>query len=283
MRTLLAVLVGFVGARAFWLFGRRMLSASLLLRKNFRGAIVVTAAGLLIVLVVFVAEGVRAAIGLFTTNGQLTAGQLACLVVVAGFGFLGLVDDVIGSDASPQADRERGLAGHARALRQRKITTGLIKLVVGIALGLVAVRLLGEVRGWRALVDAVLIASTANLINLFDRAPGRATKVALVSWLVVVGVVWTDDVLVATAIVFGAAIGLLFEDLREHIMLGDTGANVIGAALGLTMVIGLGANSRLYVLVVVLLLNAISEVVSFSKIIDRIPPLRRLDHVGRRP
>ncbi len=282
MRSLLALLVGFVGARAFWLFGRRMLSASLLLRKNFRGSIVVTAAGLLIVLVVFVVEGLRSVVGFFSTRGDLTTHQVACLVVVGGFGFLGLVDDVLGTDASPSADRERGLAGHARALRQRKITTGLIKLVVGIALGLVAVRILGDVRGWRALVDALLIASTANLINLFDRAPGRATKVGLTWWLVLVGVVWTDDLLVSTAVVFGAALGLLFEDLREHVMLGDTGANVIGAALGLTMVIGLAPQTRLYVLGGVLFLNALSEVVSFSKIIDRIGLLGRLDALGRR-
>ena len=76
--------------------------------------------------------------------------------------------------------------------------------------------------------------------------------------------------------------GLLFEDLREHIMLGDTGANVIGAVLGLTMVIGLAPQTRLYVLGGVLFLNALSEFVSFSKIIERVAPLRRLDSIGRR-
>jgi hypothetical protein len=37
------------------------------------------------------------------------------------------------------------------------------------------------------------------------------------------------------------------------------------------------------VLLVVAGLNLTSEVVSFSRVIDRVPPLRTLDRLGRRP
>jgi hypothetical protein len=37
------------------------------------------------------------------------------------------------------------------------------------------------------------------------------------------------------------------------------------------------------VLVAVLFLNALSEVVSFSEIIERVGPLRWVDRIGRRP
>ncbi len=89
--------------------------------------------------------------------------------------------------------------------------------------------------------------------------------------------------LLAVAVVAGAAAGLLWPDLREQMMLGDVGANVLGGVIGLGVVIATAPTTRTIVLLGVLALNLASEAVSFSKVIDRVGPLRVLDRAGRRP
>jgi hypothetical protein len=132
-------------------------------------------------------------------------------------------------------------------------------------------------------VDALLVALAANLANLFDRAPGRTTKVALLALAVLAVAVGFDEELVGVAVVVGAAAALLGADLGERLMLGDTGANVIGAALGFGVVVTATPTARVATAVALLALNLVSEVVSFSRVIDRVAPLRALDRLGRRP
>ena len=87
--------------------------------------------------------------------------------------------------------------------------------------------------GRTLIVDAVLIALAANLGNLLDRAPGRTIKFGLSPTCPIAIVIGTAPIGIAIAPVMGAAFGLLGDDLHERLMLGDTGANVIGAVLGL--------------------------------------------------
>ena len=65
-------------------------------------------------------------------------------------------------------------------------------------------------------------------------------------------------------------------------MLGDAGANVLGAAVGWTAVSVLDAPGRIIALVVVAGLNVASERISFSAVIAATPGLRELDGLGRR-
>ncbi len=92
----------------------------------------------------------------------------------------------------------------------------------------------------------------------------------------------TAPIGVAAAPVMGAALGLLPDDLRERLMLGDTGANVIGAVLGLAVVLGARDSVRLVVMLVLLAVNVVAELVSFSRVIDAVPPLRWFDRWGSR-
>ena len=79
-----------------------------------------------------------------------------------------------------------------------------------------------------------------------------------------------------------AALGLLPEDLAERAMLGDCGANALGAMLGAAAA-GLPRPARIALLAGITGLTAASEKVSFTKVIERTPALRWLDALGRRP
>ena len=65
-------------------------------------------------------------------------------------------------------------------------------------------------------------------------------------------------------------------------MLGDAGANALGAMLGASAA-GLPRPARIALLAGIAGLTAASEKVSFTKVIERTTPLRWLDMLGRRP
>ena len=66
-------------------------------------------------------------------------------------------------------------------------------------------------------------------------------------------------------------------------MLGDTGANALGAMLGAAAAASLPRRRRVAVLAGIIALTAASEKVSFTKVIQRTPPLHWLDMLGRGP
>src|SRR5664279_3942489 len=137
--------------------------------------------------------------------------------------------------------------------------------------------------GWLA-VAAGVVAGTANLVNLLDLRPGRALKAVLVAGAPLVLGRGSGGGLVAGPA--GVALALLPGDLAERRMLGDAGANALGAVLGVGWAAGGGRASpgrRIVALVVLAAVTAASEVVSFSRVIDATPVLRGLDRIGRRP
>ncbi|TGJ97972.1 hypothetical protein DLJ96_01465, partial [Actinotalea fermentans ATCC 43279 = JCM 9966 = DSM 3133] len=83
--------------------------------------------------------------------------------------------------------------------------------------------------------------------------------------------------------VLGAAAAAAPGDLGERDMLGDGGANALGALVGTQIAFGAPRFVRLVALAGILGLNVASEKVSFSKIIDGNDVLRRVDQWGRRP
>ena len=64
-------------------------------------------------------------------------------------------------------------------------------------------------------------------------------------------------------------------------MLGDCGANALGAGTAAAAAGALGLPARLVALAVVVALNAASERVSFTAVIARTPALAWLDGLGR--
>jgi len=70
-------------------------------------------------------------------------------------------------------------------------------------------------------------------------------------------------------------------DLGEQGMMGDAGANPMGAVAGLLIVAGLPAWGTVVYFVLMLALNLASERVSFSRIIESSALLSRVDAFGR--
>lgn len=209
---------------------------------------------------------------------------VAATVAVTGAGAFGLVDDL----QEDTATRTKGLRGHLGALAHGQLTTGALK-VLGIGASALAAAALAPPAGRTAsrplaraadtLASAALVAGTANLFNLLDLRPGRALKAASLVALPLVGTVGGAP----AAAVLGAASSAIEADLAESDMLGDSGANALGAALGISLVLGAPRPVRLAALGVVVGLTLVSERVSFTRVIESTPVLRDLDAWGRRP
>ncbi len=266
-----------VGLAVGWLTWRLLqpvFRLPLLARENYRGRTVATAAGVVVVLTALFVEGGRAVFASFDVGDHLIAARSLVLFAAVGFGLLGLVDDVVG------AGHARGFRGHLGELVRGRLTTGGVKLLGGAAVALV---IAGDIDGSspaHVIADAALIALSANLANQLDRRPGRVTKVAVVAFVALAATAATAYV-EGVAVVVGATAALLVDDLHERVMLGDTGANVVGATLGLGAVFSYSFGVRLALLVAVTALNVLGEVSSFTRLIDAVPPLRALDRAGR--
>ncbi|MET9338054.1 hypothetical protein [Nonomuraea sp. NPDC003804] len=205
--------------------------------------------------------------------------RLAAVLAGAGSGALGAYDDLYGATSS------KGFKGHLSALAKGQVTSGAIKILGIGGTGLAAATLVSR-GALDTLVNGAAIAGSANLANLFDLRPGRAIKVGLMAGgpLLALSLLRRDPVAAAlVAVPLGAGAALLPEDLGEEAMLGDAGANALGALLGLAAVTTLGRRGRLTLLGTVAALTAASEKVSFTKVIAGNPVLNRIDMLGRRP
>ncbi len=276
--TAVAALAGLAAGGLAGLLLADVLASAALSRTNRRGAAVATAGGLVVVVAVLAVEAVVVFAG--RVGAEVPAatgpGRAAVVVAVLGFGAVGLLDDLVGDRGT------RGFRGHLRTLLVGRPSTGAVKLVAGGLVSLVVAGTLTTGPG-DLLVAALLVSGCANLGNLLDLAPARTTKVGVGVVVVLVLVGLPADDLWGPVVVLAAAVSLLPTELAERVMLGDTGANAVGAAVGVALAVALGGPGRLAALAAVVALNLAAEVVSFSTVIDRTPPLRWLDRLGRRP
>lgn len=200
--------------------------------------------------------------------------QRPALVLGLGCGVVGLYDDIVG--ARPAQHGFKGFRGHLRALRSGRVSTGAVK-VVGMVAASVAAAAPVSSGPLDRMVAAGVMAGTANLVNLFDLRPGRAAKVTALSAAATLGGPSGG----ASAAVLGTSLGVLPADLGEKVMLGDSGANALGALLGLRLAASTQPATRAGILAVLVLLTAASEKVSFTRVIEATPGLRELDSWGR--
>jgi hypothetical protein len=156
----------------------------------------------------------------------------------------------------------------------------MIKAAGGVLVGLTGAWAIGR-RGIWILLGGAVIALAANTANLLDLRPGRTAKVwfpcaLAIAWVNVPG--GGEPVLWAVA---GGLAVFVTAELREQVMLGDAGVNLLGAVVGVAAVASLSNPVLVACAAVLLALNLASEFVSFSKVIDATPPLRWFDRLGR--
>lgn len=194
-----------------------------------------------------------------------------CVLVFAA----GLVDDL--GPIGP-----RGIRNHLRELASGRMTTGILKLVVTAASAVVVTALLAPGGAWASISSVVLIAAVTNIGNGLDVRPGRALK-----WfVVVVGVSMSAGFRLGVGSPAGLWLGAwiaLPADLGERAMLGDSGANLLGFAAGVQLAATIPGWALGPATVVAVVLNVVADTVSFSRIIETVPPLRWFDALGRLP
>jgi hypothetical protein len=161
---------------------------------------------------------------------------------------IGLADDL-------WSGPERGFVAHLRA----GSTTGVLKLA--------GIPLYGLVRT-RSVSGAILVGLAANALNQLDTRPGRAIKAYLVAAAPL-------DAPLAAAVLIAPY------DLREMAMLGDAGANALGALLGLRSVSRFTGGRRWLAIGGLAALTALGERTSLGALIERTPGLRQFDAWGR--
>lgn len=239
---------------------------------------------------------------------------LSSMVSVAlGAMAFGIIDDVWGGKDA------KGFRGHVGSLARGQMTTGGLKLLgIGVVAflaavytslseGLAAARMSGPpviAIAVTTLLGTLVIALSANVVNLADLRPGRALKVGFVLWVFAmlstlvlcaqghVPATGTAIAMVIVAVLLAGPMAAIWPyDVGERGMLGDAGANALGALLGYVIFVGLapaasaGMGPALAILGVVagllLLVNGLSERYSYSELIERNAFLSRLDRLGR--
>jgi hypothetical protein len=189
--------------------------------------------------------GVLVALGGGKAPGRVRLG-------VAAIALLGLADDL-------WSGPERGFRAHLA----RGSTTGVAK-AFGIPLVALATT--------RSLRKAAVVALAANALNQLDTRPGRALKAFVAGAALVRG---------PAKSYLPIAVLLAPYDLREMTMLGDAGANALGAVLGYGSVGKLTARGQFLSIAALAGLTVAGEARSLGELIERTPVLSRLDRLGR--
>lgn len=248
-------------------------------RPNYRGRAATYPAGVVVIGVSLLTVAVLLVLDRLTLAGVVPPALGPALVFVLGVALLGLVDDLRG------AQGPRGVRGHLRVAASGRLSTGVLKGVGTLAISLLTASneaIVGPGAGAaQVLAAAGVLALSAHAFNLLDLRPGRSLKA-----LGLLGVGLTVASLELTPLwVLGAFLGPLLVlaplDLRERIMLGDTGAGAVGALAGLWMVLALPPLASAGALALLVCAATYGEFRSISALIERTPLLRGLDSLGR--
>jgi hypothetical protein len=322
---ILAFIFGFVLPSAAMRLMMPTLESSALTRPNYRGRRVAFGLGLVWVVWavgILLANSLPSVASLLPTSAAVSrvfetplglGWVVAPVILVMVCVVLGLADDVFGTAEA------RGFRGHLRALAGGRLTTGGLKLL-GIGVTALVYGAAAAAPEWEPsteparyvatwLLAALVIALSANLLNLFDLRPGRAIKIyALLVPVPAVALTITSvashnesmsgfaaemgytlmsswETAAAAAalllVLLGPAAAVWRYDVGERAILGDAGSNAMGAVVGYLLTAVLSLPWLAVAAAILLAANLASERISFSEVIERTPVLRWFDGIGR--
>ena len=242
-------------------------------KRNYTGREIPTGAGVIFYL------GATAAspLFLFALSGRLTQLSSLFLFTLTFYTLLGLMDDCWGDG------KYRGFKGHIKSLIEGRPTTGAVKALGG-GLAAVYISLLNNAGPGRLAIiplDALALALSVNTYNLLDLRPGRAGKVYLATAAVIIFLFSTSPPVVFLALTAGCLAAYLPADLKGRAMMGDAGANALGAVMGLSVIWLFSVEAKLAYLLTLAAVNIISEKYSLTGIIASNRMLNFLDMLGR--
>jgi len=258
----------------------RLLAEGGHLKANYRGRALPFPFGVLVLAAALLALIPASLIHVLGSREVFYPATVPVLLYALGVLVLGLIDDTLG-EPRPGGPVRRGWRGHGAAVLRGELSTGVLKAVGSLGLALFTMAELGYRSHWRWLLAAGVLVLATNAFNLLDLRPGRAGKAFVLFGLgLSIGAaslrqLWTLGLFAAPALIAG------LYDLRERAMLGDTGANLLGALAGLWLVLALSGTGQLIALVLLGALTVYGELRSISGFVERTPGLRQLDSWGR--
>lgn len=248
-----------------------LLTRGMLTAQSYQGQRIPEGAGI----VILIATGVSLMSTLPFYWPQWEREGLVFLFFLLAIGLLGLLDDSLSQKGI------KGLQGHLDYFfREGCLSTGLLKALGGVSTALFVSWLLsGDL--YLFFLNSLLLCLSTNALNLLDLRPGRAGKAFL---LVMFITLWHSSraapLFLLTA-VLGSVLAYLPADLQGQAMLGDTGANLLGASLGMAQLWSFSPRLKVTVVLLLIGLHVFCEAFSLSKIIAAIPFLEFLDGIGR--
>ncbi len=249
-------------------FLRPMLIEVGAVRKNYQGLDIPVSVGISLSMVILLVFCFFSFFSWYETSFHLF------LIGIISFAFLGFIDDLLG-----QRDT-LGFRGHFSQLFKGRLTTGGLKALGG---GLVAffVASFFSATWYDLILNTLIVALFANMLNLLDLRPGRAVKGFLFFLLLIIIIVKANISWLLLGPVLGAVLVYLPYDLKAQVMLGDTGSNVLGFILGFLSVIYLSLYFRMGILVFLILMHLYTEKYSLTKTIENNKLLKAIDNWGR--
>ncbi len=200
----------------------------------------------------------------------------ALLYLVTGLSLLGLADDFFGNNKS------KGFRGHiGNFVKNKEISTGLIKALYGLIISLTAVAF-NRVEPGEIILAGLIVALSSNSFNSLDLRPGRALKIFMFLSLFIILTTRDRNLTLLLFPFLATLLVYLPYELGEYVMLGDSGANALGGVIGYLLVIGFSVEVQVFFLLLLIIWQIFSDTFSLTKIIASNRLLNSFDNLGRR-